>query len=256
MKRYLFAVAVALTTTTAAWASSPNASQILEQTLNADPFGLNSAHITARLLLRDKRGTARELAFVSKALRYDPPYAKSLVRFSAPPDLAGAGFLQIQKRDGDDERMLYLPDLKRARRIAGTSRSSAFMGTDLTYADLDQRDFRGAQATLKGEENVGKWPCHVLDMIPRTPEGGYSHIEMWIRQDNAMPMRMRMYDLQKSLLKTFEAQEVRRVDGRWFVSKSRMTNNQTGHTTELVLERIESTRFADEDFTVRALEKQ
>lgn len=255
MKRFLLAAALVLGATAVAWASAPTANQILEQTLNADPFGLNGAHITARLLMRDKQGSTRELAFVSKALRYDPPFAKSLVRFSAPSDLAGAGFLQIQKRDGDDERMLFLPDLKRARRIAGTSRSSAFMGTDLTYADLDQRDFRGAQATLKGEETIGKFPCYVIDMTPRTTEGGYSHIEMWIRQDNMMPLRMRMYDLQKSLLKTFEAMEVRRVDGRWFVSKSRMTNQKTGHTTDLVLERIESTRFADEDFTVRALEK-
>jgi hypothetical protein len=256
MRKHVYFIGLMCSFSALAAAQAPlGAGQILARALDGDAFGLSTAHVKARVQLRDKRGSARELAFSSKAQRYDAQYAKSIVRFSAPSDLAGAGFLQIQKRDGDDERFLYLPELKRPRRIAGTSRASAFMGTDLSYADLDQRDFRDAGSTLKSPENVGKWPCFVLDVVPRTHDSAYSHVEMWIRQDNFVVMKMRLYDASKTLLKTYEALELKRIDGHWFVSRSRMTNNQNEHTTELILDQIEIKTVDDDEFSVRNLEK-
>jgi hypothetical protein len=236
--------------------SAPNARALVERLLEADPFGLAGATVVARLTLSDKNGSKRQLAFASKSKRYDPPFAKSIVRFSEPADLAGAAFLQVQNRSGDDDRFLFLPELKRPRRIAGGLRSSAFMGTDFSYADLDQRDFRDGNAVLKSEETVAKWSCDVLDIVPKSSDSQYSHVEIWLRKDNSMPIRMRMYDRQKVLLKTFEALEFKRVSGRWFVSKSRLTNQQLNHTTELDLQQITVTNdLPDDTFSLRALEK-
>jgi hypothetical protein len=250
----LASIAVLLSPALARGASDARA--LVDKLLQADPFGLAGAEVVARLTLSAKRGARRELVFSSISKRYDPPYAKSLVRFSAPADLAGAAFLQIQKRDGDDDRYLYLPELKRSRRIAGGARATAFMGTDFSYADLDQRDFRDSRVVSKDTEQIAKWPCDVIDITPSSDASQYSHIEIWMRQDNALPMRMRMYDRSRVLLKTFEALEFKRVSGRWFISRSRITDAQTGHSTELALERIAiANDVADEQFSVRALEK-
>ena len=92
-----------------------SAAEIVANVLESDPWGLNGAEVTASAILTDKRGSKRTLSFVAASKRHDPPLSKSLVRFSAPPDLAGAGFLQIQRRDADDDRFLFLPALKRAR---------------------------------------------------------------------------------------------------------------------------------------------
>jgi hypothetical protein len=241
---------------TGAIAQEPSADDLVKRLLTSDPWGFSGAEISARLRLVDKAGAKSELVFSGKSRQYDPPFSKSLVRFSAPADLAGAAFLQIQKRDGDDERFLFLPELKRSRRISGNMRSGSFMGTDFSFADLDRRDFRDSVVKVKGKEPIGKWPCTVVDMVPKTKDSEYSHIEIWIREENALPLRMKMYDRGGTLLKTFEALETKRVQGTWFISKSRMTNNQQKHATELHLEQIAvKTDLPDDEFTVRALEK-
>jgi outer membrane lipoprotein-sorting protein len=242
------------------WASAqapePSASEVIQNVLDSDPWGLTKGEIKASAILTDKRGTKRELSFVAAARRHDPPLSKSIVRFSAPPDLAGAGFLQIQHRDGDDDRYLFLPALKRSRRISGNLRGSTFMGTDFSFADLDRRDLRDSQSRLIGREKIGSSSCYVLDVIPRRSDSQYSHLEMWVRADNFLTLRSKMYDKANVLIKTFEAREVRRVSGSWFVSKSMMTDHKHAHSTLLTLHSIiVDVDIPDEEFTVRALEK-
>jgi outer membrane lipoprotein-sorting protein len=234
-----------------------SAASIIDNVLRTDPWGLSDARVKVRVTLTDKSGGKRNLAFEAKSRQYDAPLSKSLVRFSSPPDLAGAGFLQVQKKDGDDDRFLFLPELKRSRRISGDLRSSSFMGTDLTFADLDRRDLRESKSALKGEATLaGKWPCHLLEVKPQRGDSQYSRMELWVRKDNYLPVKGMMYDRSGSLLKTLEALEVKRVGGKWFISRSRITNHQQSHVTELVLEDIQNdTTVADEEFSVRALEK-
>jgi len=233
-----------------------SAAEIVTNVLTTDPWGMTGGKVQATALLTDRRGTKRALTFVAASKLYDPPLSKSIVRFSAPPDLAGAGFLQIQKRDGDDDRYLYLPELKRARRISGNLRSSAFMGTDFSFADLDRRDLRDSESKQLGIEKIGSSSCYVLDVIPRREDSQYSHLELWVRPDNFVALRTKMYDRANVLVKTFEAQELRRVSGNWFVSKSLMTDHKNNHSTLLVLQNIvANAQIPDEEFTVRALAK-
>lgn len=256
MNRIIALLSGVLLLSSLAYAKDMEASEILKQVLSSDPWGLSGAEISARLILTDKSGSKSTLAYSGKSMQYAPPLSKSVVRFSAPADLAGAAFLQIQKSDGDDERFLFLPELKRSRRIAGGLRSGAFMGTDFTFADLDRRDMRNSVATLKAKENVGKLSCYLIDIVPRSSESDYSHVEMWVKEDSFLPLRMKMYDRAKIHLKTFEAIETKRVSGVWFISKSRMINHQQKHSTELLLEQIAvRTSLPDEEFSVRSLEK-
>jgi len=237
-------------------APAPNTADILTNVLASDPWGLTGAEVRASAILTDKRGSKRALSFVAASKRYDPPLAKSIVRFSAPPDLAGAGFLQIQQRDGDDDRFLFLPALKRSRRISGNLRSTAFMGTDFSFGDLDRRDLRDGDASVQGTEKIGTRACYILNVVPRREDTQYSRIELWVRKDNFLTLRMRMYDKANTHIKTFEAQEIRKVSGSWFVSKSLMTDHKTQHSTLLVLQNIVvNAQIPDAEFSVRALER-
>jgi hypothetical protein len=236
--------------------AAPPVQDIIARLLDADPWGISGATMTARAILKDKRGATSQLSLVARSRRYDPPFSKSIVRFTAPADLAGAGFLQIQKRDGDDDRFLFLPELKRSRRISGNLRGSSFMGTDFSFADLDRRDLRESTSTKRPDETVGPYPCFYIHSVPTRSDSPYSSIEIWLRKDNHLPLKMKLYDRAKVLFKTFTAQEMRRVSGRWYVTKSRMLNHQNSHETELVIENITpSTDVPDEEFTVRNLEK-
>ena len=257
-----FAVGAALFTSTTlltappARAGKPSADDVVARFLDADPWGLGGTVLSARATLKDKQGTTSELSFSARSRRYSAPFAKTLVRFTAPADIAGSGFLQIQKRDGDDERFLFLPDLKRSRRISGNLRSSSFMGTDFSFADLDRRDLRESISQLKADEPVGKYPCFHVDSKPTRSDSAYSHIESWLRTDNYLPLKMQMYDRANILMKTFSALEVRRVKGHWYVTKSQMVDHAHSHQTDLVLDSVEpSEDIADDEFTVRNLEK-
>ena len=251
----LVVTTILLVATARAGAAPPTAAEVLARVLDVEPWGLADAEVQARATLTDKRGSSSTLAFSSRSRRYDPPLAKSLVRFSEPSDLAGAGFLQVQKKDGDDDRFLFLPELKASRRISGNLRSNAFMGTDFSYADLDRRDLRDGTATLGADETLGKYDCYRLSVVPRGASQ-YKRIEMWVRKDNFLPLQSEMYDRSDKLLKTMAAKEVKRIAGRWFITRSLMTNHKEQHSTDLTLETVTPrSDLPDEEFTTRVLEK-
>lgn len=237
-------------------AAGETAPQIIERVLEADPWGLSGAVVTAHATVRDGSGSTRELAFHGESRRYDGPLSKSLVRVTAPADLAGVGLLQIQRRSGDDERFLFLPDLSRARRIAGGARQGAFVGTDFSYADLDRRDLRQSTSRLVGEEKLGAYDTFHLDVTPTAADAQYARIEVWVRKEGYVPLKSIMYARSGTVLKTLTTGEVRRIGGRWFITRSRMENAADHRSTELVLEAVSpSDAIPDDEFTVRNLEK-
>lgn len=255
-RRFFLATALSLLCRPAESAEPLAPAEIVRQMLNTDAWGLGEAEVSARAIIKDERGSQRELAFSARSRRHAPPLTKSLVRFRAPADLAGVGFLQIQKADDDDDRYLFLPELGKARRIAGNTRGSAFMGTDFTYADLDRRDLREGTAVLKGQEDLGKFPCYHLEVSPKRADSPYARLEIWVRTDNFVPLKTLMYNRAGVLLKTLVTLELRRIDGRWFLTRSRMTDHAAARTTELVLDNIQpKSDVPDDEFTVRNLEK-
>ena len=237
-------------------ATKPSTQEIFGKLLDADPWGLGGAILSAHATLKDKNGATSQLAFNARSRRYAPPFSKSLVRFTAPVDLAGAGFLQVQKPEGDDDRFLFLPELPRSRRISGNLRGSSFMGTDFSFADLDRRDLRENSAKSLPDEVIGKYTCFHLDYTTRRADSPYSHVEIWVRMDNFLPLKMKMFDRANVLLKTFSVQQVQRVEGHWYITRSQMFDHQQGHQTELVVDKITpAIDIPEEEFTVRNLEK-
>jgi hypothetical protein len=236
--------------------AAPSAPQIVAKVVESDPWGLGGAEVAAKAVVTEKTGKSRSLVFDAKSRRYAPPLGKSVITFQAPADVAGMKFLQIQNSESDDERFLYTPELKRSRRIAGSSRSESFMGTDFSYADLDGRDLRQSTSTLLADEKVGRFDCWHVSVTPKNSDAVYAKIELWVRKDNYVPLKWVMFDKRSSPVKTLVAKEIQRHAGRWFITGSRMTDAMTGRSTELLLEKIERREDIPlESFSVRAIEK-
>ena len=252
------AVGIALSPTpTRADAKKLEADEIVQRVVEADPLGLSGAEINARVTVTEKSGKTRALAFEAKSRRHAPPLAKSLIVFNAPADVAGMKFLQIQNKDVDDERFLYTPELRRSRRIAGTTRGESFMGTDFSYADLDARDLRNSKSKLLPDETVGKLDCHRLEVQPKSADSVYGKIDLWVRKDNFVPVKWVMFDKRGSAVKTLVAREMQRLHGRWFITSSRMTDQASGRATDLVFEKIErKEEIPEASFSVRAIEQR
>ncbi|MBX3228228.1 MAG: outer membrane lipoprotein-sorting protein [Labilithrix sp.] len=253
-----FVVAAAVTVSVAgAQAPELTASQIVAKVAESDPWGMGGAEVNAKAVVTETSGKTRSLAFEGKSRKYAPPLGKSVITFSAPADVAGMKFLQVQNSGADDERFLYTPELKRSRRIAGSNRADSFMGTDFSYADLDGRDLRQSDAVKKGDEKVGKFECYHLMATPKNSDAVYGKIELWVRKDNYVPLKYVMYNKGGSPVKTLLSREIQKHAGRWFITGSKMTDNKTGRTTDLSLDKINRREDIPMDnFSVRALEKQ
>lgn len=232
------------------------ARQVVDLVVDGDPWGLADAEVVTHGIMKDKHGSTSELRFTSQAKRYAPPLSETLVRFSEPAELVGAGFLQMQKQEGDDDRWLFLPELKRSRRISGALRSSSFMGTDYSFADIDKRDLREASVALEPDEALaGKYPCWHAVVKPTRGDSEYSRIDLWVRQDNKLPVLWKMFDRAGELLKTLTAEEVRRIGGNWYITRSRMANVREQHETQWILEQVKPGGGRDAEYALRALEK-
>ncbi len=232
------AFGVALSGSRTAVADGLSADEIAKHTLSYDAFGLESAQIKARMILMDSSGAREERAFEATTKKRDGLF-ESVIRFTGPSQVAGMAFLLIQHADAADEQYVYLPRLKSTRRI-GTSneREGSFMGSDFTYVDLERRDIRDASYRQLPDETIGQDSCFHLVATPNGPNS-YSRIEVWIRQRDFIPLRMRMFGKDGSPEKTTFARRIRTVDGRPVIVESHTENERTHHQTDLVIDDVD-----------------
>ena len=229
---------------------------ILQQILDADSWGLGDAQIKATALVREPSGSTRTVVFTTESSYYDGHLTRTFLRMLAPPDLNGVRFLQIQKRDSDDERYIFLPELKRVRRVSGALRSGSFMTTGFSYADIDRRELRIADATDLGEAKLGDVVCDHVMVQPRGEDSQYTRLELWARKDNHLVLQMLMYGRNEKLVKTLTVKASELIQKRWFVTRALLENHATGQTTDLSISSIvPRTDFPAETFTRRNLER-
>jgi outer membrane lipoprotein-sorting protein len=180
---------------------------------------------------------------------------KTLVRFHSPPDVAGTGFLVLEKKDADDDQYLYLPALGKVKRITGSQRNQRFMSTDLTYADLESRELREAKLTKLPDASVGGAPVYVVEALPEDPdESQYSKTISWIHKDAFVALKVEFYDKKGRLLKTLAVHRLEKKEGRWVVMDSTIKNLQAGTQTRMQVGSIDfGVELSDSEFTQRAL---
>ncbi len=236
-------------------AQGMSANQIVDKMLKQDAFGWDEAETTIRMILVDGKGKKRERV-MENLRRRKAGQLQSIVRFRSPQEVAGTAFLMLERNEGDSEQYIYLPGLKRTRRIVGREREGSFMGSDFSYADFERRDTRLSTHEKLPDEDVGGIKTHVIRSTPKSSaDSGYSKIETWVRQDNFLPLRIKFYDKSGNLLKTFYTKRIKTMDGRPVIVEAQMINKQTSHSTELIVDNLTPRKdIPDTAFTPTALE--
>jgi outer membrane lipoprotein-sorting protein len=236
--------------------ANPSAAELAKNTLDHDTFGFEGTQIHARLILTDAGGQTQERAFDGISKKGDGRLIKSVIRFTAPANVAGTAFLMIQHSGAPDEQYIYLSRMKTTRRIGGTGeREGSFMGSDFSYADLERKDVRDATYARLPDEPVGKDPCFVLQATPNPGSAVYSKVITWVRQKDWIPLRVQMFGKDGQLDKTMFTRRVRVVDGKPVVVESHTENARTHHQTDLVLDDVQfKSDLPDAAFTPAALE--
>jgi hypothetical protein len=188
-----------------------------------------------------------------------------LLFFLSPADLEDTGFLTYDYDESgkDDDQWLYLPALRKTKRIASNDRSGRFMGSDFSYADLTSRDLDQYDYTLMKEAEVGGVKVWQIESVPRTKEEiretGYTKSILFVRQDNYVVIRSVGWLKKGGRLKYMDVKALEKIDGVWIGTEIHMTTKKgqkTLHKTILRNGNIRLRQEIDEDFfTVRQLEK-
>jgi hypothetical protein len=186
--------------------------------------------------------------------------ARNLIRFTGPPEVKGVGFLSIAHPDKAADQWLYLPSMKRERRIASQDRDASFVGTDFNYEDMEEFDQRKYDVYYREEQVVDGRPCHVIEARPagRAGRSIYERNILYLRKDIRYLVREDLYRKgDKEPVKRLVLSEMENVDGRWVARRLEMTDIRKGSRTTVLLKEIVFDRPQPADrFTIRNLNRE
>ena len=238
----------------AAEAKEKTADQVVDDLVELDPFTYGGAEVKVQMVLVNDRGKERSREAVMKSRR-DGKVRRTFIRFSNPGDIAGTALLGIDE-DGDRTQHLFMPALGKARRISGKQRNARFVGTDYTYADLDNRDIEESTRKRLPDDKVSGQPAHVVDVTPKDAESDYGRIRLWVAKKSGLPLMMKFHDKKDKEVKRFLVKNAKKVDGKWVITESKLTDLPRKHSTVMRVTDIDFKKDIPlEDFTVRALER-
>jgi uncharacterized protein len=231
------------------------AAQIADRAVRADTSSWVGAKTQVRMSITEADGKVKERSLSVIGRKKDSFY-QSVVRFLAPADVAGTAFLMLERGKDESEQYIYLPAMKRTRRIAGRERDGNFMGSDFTYADMQGVDTKAANHSRQADEKIGADNCYVVESVlgPQT-KVAYGKVVTWVRQSDFIALRTKFYDRSGKLLKTLYTRKVKNVDGGPVVVEARMQSEVTPHSTDVFVDSIErKDDLPDAQFTPGALE--
>ncbi|MCK4289021.1 MAG: outer membrane lipoprotein-sorting protein [Bacteroidales bacterium] len=208
--------------------------------------------------LINKRDKKRNRSVVSYSMDIGKD-KKSIMFFLSPADVKGTAFLtwEYDNTDKEDDRWLYLPAMKKTRRISGTSaKKDYFMGTDFTYDDMGSRNVDEDTHKRLREEKSDDYDCWVIESKPKDSKDMYSKKVSWIRKDCLFARKVEFYDKMGNLLKTLTISNIKKIDGFWTAQKMHIINHQTNHQTILLISEVQyNIEIGESLFTVSNLEK-
>jgi outer membrane lipoprotein-sorting protein len=158
---------------------------------NATGFQTGTARLTITVETRAGEVRVRTLRVRSKRTSEGQ---RTLVKLLSPDEVKGQGFLFREVQGGEDLVYWYLPAFGVTRRVSGEGKRGQFMGTHLTYADMESGDVKDAVYKRKADEKVGKFDVYVIEAAPKkTADSEYSKVVMYIRKSDKMPLKVRFF---------------------------------------------------------------
>lgn len=251
---------------TGALAGTPDARQIMEQVDARDDGDRSISDI--QMILIDKNGSKRTRELISYGIdKGDDSY--SMMMFLSPADVKETGFLtyDYDAPGKDDDQWLYLPALRKVKRIATSDKTGSFVGSDFSYADLTDRrlsDYTYSFHPKKSEIEIYGKRCWVIESVPISQdvidETGYTKSINFVRQDNYVVIRSISYLEEGGRTKYYDVKKLTKIDGIWTEEEIHMTTKKGKavlHRTILLMSNIRFNQESvnDDLFTTRRLEK-
>ncbi len=208
------------------------------------------------MTLENKQGEQRVRKLKQYILK-EAQGEKKIMFFMSPADVKGTSFMNWSYTNGqDDDQWIYLPALKRTKRISSEGKGDYFMGSDFTYDDLGDRHPDEDNHKLLREENVNGKACYVVESTPKEEDYMYSKTITWVMKDNYIGLKREFYDEDGKLLKTLSINKYEKISGFWTILETEMKNVQKDHKTKMVFgnvlinQNIPATKFTERSMTL------
>lgn len=227
--------------------------------VSADDYdsGFKSQAAKVTMILQNKQGQTSERQLRIKILEVANDGDKSLTVFETPRDVKGTSFLSFSHARDPDDQWLYLPALKRVKRIASNNKSGPFMGSEFSYEDLASQEVGKYTYKYVRPETVLGGPGHVIERTPVDPNSGYARQLVWIDEAHWRTEKIEFYDRKNELLKTLVNSGYKKYpNNKWRAEEMLMTNHQTGKSTILYWQDIRfGINVSSRDFDRNALKR-
>jgi hypothetical protein len=211
------------------------------------------------MLLRNAAGneSSRDLQISTLEVLDEELGDRSVVIFDSPRDIEGTALLSHAKILDPDDQWLYLPALKRVKRISSVNKSGPFVGSEFAFEDFTALELGKYDYVWLREEPCGDLVCDVVERTPRYEHSGYSRQISWVDQADYQVRKVDFFDRRGDLLKTLELAEYRLYAGEyWRPGRMSMENHQTRKSTDLIYSDYEfKTGLRSGDFERGALER-
>lgn len=218
--------------------------------------------LLSTMVVRSRSGDAKTRRLVAKAVT-SGGNTRTLLKFIEPADIRNVGLLTWSEGSGkSDDQWLYLEASKQTRRIVGSAKKNAFMGTDIAYEDLRPEDLSAHSYTLVGEQVVSGEKTWKIEAVPATAaeqrESGYAKRVMWIRQDNYMTVMTSFRDRRDREIKRANYSAMKRISGNmWRADRTFVKTIRTGTSTFMqVDDRRINEAISSQDFLPQNIARQ
>jgi len=196
--------------------------------------GFGDLTVNLMMVLKNRHGEVSQRKIRVSTLEMANDGDKSLTRFDEPADVKGTALLTFSHKTGDDDQWLFLPALKRVKRISSSNKSGSFMGSEFAYEDIGSQEVEKYKYKHLRDEPCEALGCFVIERYPVNPDSGYTRQTVWIDKTEYRAQRIDYYDRKQSLLKTLTWKGYRQyLNKYWRADEMLMVNHQTGKSTLL-----------------------
>jgi len=225
--------------------------------MDARDTGWGDSKANMVMILRNKHGQKSKRKIRIRSLEVPGDGDKSMSVFDSPRDVKGTAFLSFTHALKPDDQWLYLPALKRVKRISSANKSGKFMGSEFAYEDLTSQEVAKYRYKYLRDESVEGRNTMVVERYPQYKHSGYKRQVVWVDTAMWQPLKLVFYDRKNSLLKTLVLSGHRRyLDKYWRPHFMSMVNHQTGKSTDLKWSDYEfATGLNDRHFDRNALKR-
>jgi len=225
---------------------------IIEKVYNLASGEDQTSDLTMTLTNKSGKERIREIKQFTKDLG---DVEKNIMFFQSPADVKNTSFMSwTYDSDKSDDQWIYLPALKKTKRISSDSKSDYFMGSDFTYDDLGDRKLDDDTHELIGEEYIDGVNYFLVESTPKDEDYMYSKTKTWIRKDNFIGLKKEFYDEDEELLKILKIMKFEEISGFLVITSSEMENVQKGHRTTMILDNVEiNTNISTSKFSERMM---